>query len=313
MSKPRTELKVGIFVLIGLVFGAVLVISFNKGAGPLTATYRLRMQAHDVSGVIPGSFVLMAGVRSGSVEDIVLEDADGSVTIIARLLKKYTLRQDAKFLIRQSGFLGDQYIGVFQGVSTNALKDGDIVVCEEPFDLSEVARSAGGLIRRVDTMVGQVSNVVDRVETVLFSVETLTNLSATARNFRAISDRTLAAVNKIEALIDTNAPVLSGSISNAQTFTLKLNDLATDLRQTLATNRDQLTASVNNFEKATAKLDAAMADLNAGEGLAGALIKNKDLATDMSLIVSNLQVLSSNINNKGLWGVLRKPKIAAKK
>ena len=50
-----------------------------------------------------------------------------------------------------------------------------------------------------------------------------------------------------------------------------------------------------------------------GKGLAGSLIKNEQLATDMSLIMSNLQVLSSNINNKGLWSVIRKPKVSAAK
>jgi ABC-type transporter Mla subunit MlaD len=92
-----------------------------------------------------------------------------------------------------------------------------------------------------------------------------------------------------------------------------LNELAAELRQTLATNRDELTASMKNIEAATAKLNAAVEDVNNGKGLAGTLIKNEQLAADMSLIVSNLQVLSSNINNKGLWSVIRKPKVSAKK
>src|SRR5688572_23776972 len=112
MSKPRTEWKVGLFVIIGLVLGAALVIQFNKSAGPLTPVYRMRLKAKDVNGVIPGSFVLMAGVRIGSVEDIELNSMDGEVFIIAKLLKRYQIRKDSQFLIRQSGFLGDQYIGV---------------------------------------------------------------------------------------------------------------------------------------------------------------------------------------------------------
>src|SRR5689334_22019511 len=112
--KSRTEIKVGLFVILGLVLAAFLVIKFNKGAGPMTKTYRLRMQAKDVSGVIPGSFVLMAGVRIGSVERIELDSSAGSVTLITKLLQKYQLREDSEFMIKQSGFLGDQYIAVFQ-------------------------------------------------------------------------------------------------------------------------------------------------------------------------------------------------------
>src|SRR6185436_13586748 len=134
MSKSRMEWKVGLFVILGLVLAAALIIQFNKSAGPLTPVYRLRLKAKDVSGVIPGSVVLMAGVRIGYVEDIRLNSMDGDVTIIAKLLKKYEVRKDAQFLIRQSGFLGDQYIGVFQGKVKDIYKDGDEARCEEPFD-----------------------------------------------------------------------------------------------------------------------------------------------------------------------------------
>jgi len=312
--KPRTEIKVGLFVLLGLILGAALVISFNKGAGPLQKTYRLRMQAKDVSGVIPGSFVLMAGVRIGAVEEIQLDDATGTVMLIARLSSKHPLREDAQFLIKQSGFIGDQYIGVFQGSkSRDFLTNGAIVQIEAPFDLGEVARSTGGLVKRVDTMVGQLSNAVVRVDTVLLSSDTLTNIAKIVSNFHTVSEHTLSTLTKLENLIDTNMPAISDSVTNARAFTLKLNDIGVELQQVIATNRESLSASMKNIQNATEKLDTAMGDVNAGKGLAGALIKNEQLATDMSLIMSNLQVLSSNVNNKGLWSVIRKPKVSASK
>jgi phospholipid/cholesterol/gamma-HCH transport system substrate-binding protein len=313
MSKSRMEWKVGLFVLLGLVLAAALVILFNKGSGPLTPVYRVRMQAKDVSGVIPGSSVLMAGVRIGSVERIELNSTEGDVTMIAKLLTKYEIRKDAQFIIRQSGFLGDQYIGVFQGKAKDLLKDGEIVKCEEPFDLGEVARSTGGLVKRVDSMVIQLSNAVARVDTTLLAGDTLTNLAQTVSNFRGVSERTLSALKKVEDLIDTNEPALSGSLSNVKHFSVELNNVAADLRSVIATNKQELADSMSNIKNATAKLDATMTDVNAGKGAVGALLKNEQIATDLSMITSNLSVLSSNINNKGLWGVFRKPKLPSKK
>src|SRR3954471_2885425 len=221
--KARTEIKVGLFVMLGLVLAAALVISFNKGAGPLQKTYRLRMQAKDVSGVIPGSFVLMAGVRIGAIEDIQLDDSNGTVMLIARLSSKHPLREDAQFMIRQSGFIGDQYIGVFQGKSDKFLTDNATVQIESPFDLGEVARSTGGLVKRVDTMVGQLSNAVARVDLVLLSGDTLTNIAKIVANFHTVSEHTLSTLTKLENLIDTNMPAISDSVTNARAFTLKLN------------------------------------------------------------------------------------------
>jgi hypothetical protein len=42
--------------------------------------------------------------------------------------------------------------------------------------------------------------------------------------------------------------------------------------------------------------------------VAGSLLRNEHLAEYTSLTLSNFMILSSNVNHKGLWGVLRKPK-----
>lgn len=313
MNKTRTEIKVGLFVLAGLVLAGILILQFNKSAGPLTPTYHMELQATNVAGVFPGSAVAMAGVKIGSVEKIELVSMDGRTVISVQLLKKYGIRTNSSFVIRQSGFLGDQYIAVLQGTNTSEVfKNGDKAPCQPSFDFGEAAKTATGLLVQVSGMVGQLSNAVKRVDTTLLSSQTLTNLTKTVDNLHAVSDKALAAVSKIDQLLDANGPVLSGSLSNAQTFTVHLNELAGDLRATLATNREQLTASISNIEKATAKLDSTMSELNEGKGTVGALLKNDQMAQDLSQIVSNLSVFSSNINNKGLFSVMRKPKVPTK-
>ena len=50
-------------------------------------------------------------------------------------------------------------------------------------------------------------------------------------------------------------------------------------------------------------------ELQAGKGLAGALLKDEQLADSVSQIANNLSITSSNLNRLGLWGILwqRKP------
>jgi phospholipid/cholesterol/gamma-HCH transport system substrate-binding protein len=314
--KTRTEIKVGLFVLVALAFAALVIILFNKSAGPLTPTYDVKLKADNVAGVYLGSSVLMAGVRVGYVKQIELVTSEGTTLITVRLLKKYPIRTNSRFVIRTSGFLGDQYVAVIQGPNTTSevfQDNAGPVPLEGSFDLGEATKTAAGLLVRVTDMVGQLSNAVQRVDATLLTPQTLNSLTQMVGNLYGVSDRTLSVIGKVEGLLDTNAPPISMAVSNAQGFTIHLNELASELKQTLATNREELTASMKNIEAATAKLNSAVEDVNNGKGLAGTLIKNEQLAADMSLIVSNLQVLSSNINNKGLWSVMRKPKVAASK
>jgi hypothetical protein len=45
-------------------------------------------------------------------------------------------------------------------------------------------------------------------------------------------------------------------------------------------------------------------DLQSGKGLAGTVLQNEQLATNMQAIAYNLAVASSNLNRLGLWHFL---------
>ncbi|HYE29864.1 MAG TPA: MlaD family protein [Methylomirabilota bacterium] len=309
--KPRYELKVGLFVLVSLVLLAGLIMRFSKGASPLTKVYHLNIQAENVGGIIPGAGVLMAGVPIGSIREIELNPDGKTVTMRARILAKYPIRSDAILSIRQAGFLGDRFIGVTPTENKGEiLKNNDEVICEQPFDIAEVARSASSLMNSVNATVNKLNQAVARLDTTVLAEPTLTNLTSTVANFQGTSARALLAVEHLDQFITTNTAPLNASMSNLNLFTKEVNLLTGELRETLATNRAQLTVTMRNIESATRRIDQVLQNVQGGQGLAGKLLTNEEMASNISILSSNLAVLSSNVNNKGLWGVIRKPKSA---
>lgn len=299
---------------ISLVFAAALIMKFSKGAGLFTPTYMIHIQANNVGGIISGATVNMAGVPIGSIEEIELSRDGGTVTMHAKILEKFKIASNAVFSIRQAGFLGDRFIAVTPGPPPKAgqdvgvLEDGATVVSLEPFDLAEVAESASGLMDQLTETTKKLNHAVARLDTTVMSDHSLSNLTDTIGNFRALSERAMQAVASIDSFVTTNTVSMSGSISNFGLFTEKLNAVTLELQETLATNRVEITSVIKNMESATLRIDNLLEGIDQGEGLAGRLLKNPELANNTTLILSNLMVLSSNINNKGLWGVIRKPK-----
>ena len=112
MEKSRLETKVGLFVFIGLVLLAVLLIQFSKGTSIFRGTYELRLHADNVGGLKQRASVLLAGVQVGGVSDIQLAEDGKSVTILLKIYKSCKIYHDARFVIEQSGFLGDQYVAI---------------------------------------------------------------------------------------------------------------------------------------------------------------------------------------------------------
>ncbi|HEX4349653.1 MAG TPA: MlaD family protein, partial [Verrucomicrobiae bacterium] len=135
MEKSRLEIKVGLFVFVGLVLLALLVVQFSKGTSLFGSTYALKLHAENVGGLKQNAQVLLAGVAVGSVQKIKLEPSGTNVTITLQIYKNFPIYHDAQFVIEASGFLGDQYVSVIPTANTlPLLNNDDDVVCQAPFN-----------------------------------------------------------------------------------------------------------------------------------------------------------------------------------
>ncbi len=120
-----------------------------------------------------------------------------------------------------------------------------------------------------------------------------------------MSERALATVDNVDRVVQSNALPVGVTASNLTLFSRQLNDLATNLQQVLATNKTDLAAAVKNIESSSEMMKSLLSDLEAGKGLAGSLLKDEQLSAGVSQLISNLTMLSSNLNRHGL---LWKPK-----
>jgi phospholipid/cholesterol/gamma-HCH transport system substrate-binding protein len=305
MNKGRYEWKVGLFVLVGLVLLAALLLQFSKGTTFFRPTYRILLRAPNVGGLKMRSQVLMAGVPIGTVADVQLAPSGRNVIITLRIFSQFKVHKDARFVIEQSGFLGDQYVAILPTQNLGSTyRDSDMAEAEAPFNLQEVARSAAGFIQRVDETAKMLNDAIGDVRRFVLNEQTLTNLSAAVGNLRSASERALGTLDNFDALVASNSPALSSSGSNLVAFSEQMNHFANGLSGVLATNSDQIHTAVKNIESSTEVLKNVLDELQAGKGLAGTLLKNEQLAVSVEQIANNLSITSSNLNRLGLWGIL---------
>ncbi len=309
MSKSRLEWKVGLFVLIGLGLLGVLLIEFSKGMSMFKPTYEILLHSSNVGGLKVKASVLMSGVQIGSVSDIKLAPDGKSVTMALRIYSQYVIHKDARFVIEQSGFLGDQYVSIIPTANeSEAFRPGDSAQAEPPFNLQEFTRSASGLVRRVDDTLVKLDGALSDVIRLVLNKETLTNLSVAVGSVREVAQNANAVVDSLGAVIRTNSPGLALTVSNLSAFSANLERLGTDLNGLLGANTNQINEAIKNVRASSESLKAVMQDLEAGKGLAGKLLQNEQLATNVSQITYNLSVTTSNLNRLGLWGILWRQK-----
>jgi phospholipid/cholesterol/gamma-HCH transport system substrate-binding protein len=305
MEKSRLETKVGLFVLIGLVLLAVILLQFSKSTSLWRGTYELHLHAANVGGIKPRAGVLLAGVQVGSVARIDLAPDDKSVSITLKIYNEFPIYHDARFVIEQSGFLGDQYVSVIP--TANALPvwtNGADVECESPFNLQEVARGAAGFIVRLDETAKKLDASVTDLRAKVLNAQTLSSFGTSVTNLKLFTEQALDTIKDINGLVATNGAQVSIAVSNAVQFSAGLTDLTDSAKQILATNSVNLNQATKDLAAAMNNVKQLTDDVQAGKGLAGAVLQNPELATNVQTIAANLAVTSSNLNRLGLWGIL---------
>ena len=268
----------------------------------------------------PGAGVMMSGVPIGTVSGMDLSADGKSVLIQCRVLKRYKIHGDARFEIEQSGFLGDQYVSIIPLANNQpAIADGTSVRAQSPFNLQEAARSAVGLMQKLDAAATKIDVAVGRVEKELLSEGTISNLTYAISNFKRISERAESTLQEIELVVKDNGPGIGSTVSNINRFSERLSGIATrfndvvthatavvtNLNDVIGENRANLRESVDNFRSATASIRDVTSDVQSGKGLAGGLLKDEGMRIQLSEVLGNVNTLSSNLNR---YGLLYKPK-----
>ena len=309
MSEKRYAGKVGLFVALALVVGVGLLLMFSKGSTLFTPTYDLQLKAQTVAGLRKGAAVLLSGIVVGSVVEAEVAPGGRGVHIRVRIKDKYKIHSDARFVIEQIGFLGDQYVQIYpQENKGEVLAPGSIVPLEEPLNFQEIGRGARDLVAQFNDTAKILNESMERVSRTLLSEQTLTNASATLANFRVVSEKAIVTMDSINGIVLSNSAPIGVAVSNLVQFSEDLDKLAGELGEMILTNRHELNLAVKSLQATSKVIEGVARDVEAGKGLAGTLVKDAGLQGNLTNMVANLATLSSNLNRYGLLYKPKKPK-----
>ncbi|MEK7780566.1 MAG: MlaD family protein [Verrucomicrobiota bacterium] len=317
MSQSRIEIKVGVFVLLGLVLLGALTILFSRSTSFYKDYYELHLTSGNVGGIKAGAKVLMRGVPVGNVKSTRLNDGGKSVTIYLKIESQYKLYNDARFEIETAGFLGDQFIAIYPTADLGyVLTNHADVVAREPFNMQEAVAVATEMIMKISQTTTNLNAAVSDVRRLVLTEQKLANLGNALTRVDAITIEAQAAVSNLSAVVSNNSqPVsfavsnLSESVNNLNEFTSQLPPLASSISSLVKSNEASINSAVKNLEASSASLTNIMTDLQNGRGTAGRLLRDEELGRNLSAIAQNLSVATSNLNTRGLWGIMWKQKI----
>lgn len=260
-----TQIKVGIFILIGLATVGMMVVYFGRLGEGFSSYYNVKVEFTNASGLLRGSEVLLAGAKVGRItnEPTILPDMRG-VYVDVRILDQVKIPVGSKFSIGSSGLLGDKYIEIALdrgGVEKGFIKSGDILKgSESGGGIAEMADGAGELIADLRTTVGNINAVVKKLDSTILSKDELASISATMKNLETATGRIADASKQFDTTM-TSGKVTMDSAKKA----------ADELQHTLSA------------------IHKLVEQAKSGSGVLGTLISNREMANNLRALVLNLR------------------------
>lgn len=131
------EFFVGLFTATGVAAAAYLAVGLAGLELSSKDTYLVYAEFDNISGLKYGASVEIAGVPIGVVSDISLKDPVARVTL--KLNRSIKLKDDDIASIRTKGIIGDRYVKVSRGASTDYIPEGGTMTeTESVIDIEDV-------------------------------------------------------------------------------------------------------------------------------------------------------------------------------
>src|SRR5579863_10083982 len=294
-----SELKVGIFVLVGLFILAVGVF-YVSGGGVLGPKYRLTTYLPEVDGLATGAPVSLDGVQVGNVETVGLtshpSDRDHSITLTLRIDKKYQndIRTDSSASLVTQGLLGDRYVTVSRGLTGTPLPPNGILPGHEEAAMKQMVERGADLMQNLGALSDDLRGIVDQVHT---GKGTLGKLMNDPTLYNHLDD-TVSRVDAMAASIQQGQGSVGKLVTDDDLYN-KVDSAVGKADDVLGAVRDQKgslgklvydPSAYDSIKGVADKGDAMLADVRAGKGSLG------KLATDDSLF-NNLRDASASVRD----------------
>lgn len=241
--KTSTQVRVGIFVSLGIVLSMVVIFLLGGEKSFFERHYSLYSRFDNISGLRIGASVFLAGITVGSVEDIrfpkELDERD--VVVRMRIASKYQdrIRGNSESVIATQGLLGDKMIQISVGSpDLEPLNDGDLLKTKKnSVSIEDFATKGGELIANVNNLVKDIQTKEGFVHALIYDIKGATiieDLSSVMKSAGGVIREVQHGYGVLHSLIydktDRNlAKNFSVAIDNMKKTSQNLSDMTTKI------------------------------------------------------------------------------------
>jgi phospholipid/cholesterol/gamma-HCH transport system substrate-binding protein len=295
------EAKVGILAVVAM---AILYLGFNflKGSDVFSGMNDYTVTYKNVDGLVASNAVMLNGLQVGKVKSITLiPEKNNALLATLSISRNILLGKGTIAELADNGFLGGKMINLKLSDNKTLVENGGELVGSMNVGIAALIKEKTlPVLSNVDTLVSQL-----KVITAPFD-----STGLYLNRVLKTSDRTMLGINgtmaNVNGTLSENKANLLGITNNMKSLTASLIETEKGIAPLMGkvnTFADSLNAmklgeAVASTKKSLYMLQNIMADLNAGKGTAGKLMKDDSMYIHLNRTLADLDRLFINLKDE---------------
>jgi phospholipid/cholesterol/gamma-HCH transport system substrate-binding protein len=273
MARMSTEVKVGLFVMLGLCILIYMTATVGKWNLGQDTGYLVTVKLDSAAGLLKDSSVKVLGVTQGKVE--ALEIAGDKAKIYMRLPRALTLPEDSLVYLRSEGLLGENYIEIKPGSPQKppVKHEGELLQGAPPTDIDQLLTELSTVATGINTLTRTITQPTDTAQEekgkrgALQSI--ISNLEETSTSLKNLSERIERGEGTLGKLLtdETIYNQLTTTLSDIGVVFENLNSSEGTLVKLF--QDEEIYESIKDT---IARINAIIKKTEQGEGIAGKLL-----------------------------------------
>jgi phospholipid/cholesterol/gamma-HCH transport system substrate-binding protein len=166
-QERHQKLRVGVFVLVGLVAFLGMIYALGARARLFEPRYTIHAEFGEVGGLVEGATVRLAGVQIGRVTGVRLPpEPGGKVRVDLTIGRQFAnrVRKDSVARLETQGLLGDKIVELSVGTAAApGVKSGDTIASQESQDIGRVMAQSGQVIKSVSALAESLRETAEKL------------------------------------------------------------------------------------------------------------------------------------------------------
>lgn len=298
-NKAVNNVKLGAFVLGGLLFLVLLLYMIGKNRNLFGSTYVLKARFEHVQGLVAGNNVRYSGIEAGTVKRLkILNDTTLEVTMVIDDKMKNIIRKNAIVSIGTDGFVGNKIVNILPARQPAPLaEEGDVLLSRKAIDTDEMLQTLYKTNNDIAIIAAELKTTVQRVNN-SSALWALLNDKSISDDLRASVAQIRKATTKAGDMTENLATLVTdvkegkgsiGMLLKDTAFAANLNEAVNKIKS-VGDETDSLVAGINRM------IADIREDANSGKGPLNAILKDSALVVKLNTSLDNIQKGTDGFN-----------------